>query len=110
MSNAGSFQRIPNSLQLPGPQHRAGGTAPPGLARLLTASLRAVQLSEAESGASAQQSSTSCSFRKSKIGLGGFGQRHQPMIEEIAVVLVARDRQKRRVFDAAPALYRRPGR
>jgi hypothetical protein len=46
---------------------------------------------------------------RSKIGLRRFGHRHQPLAEEIAVVFVARDRRDWCVFDAAPALYRRPG-
>src|SRR5438034_10810837 len=51
-----------------------------------------------------------CSSRKSKIGFVGLGQRYQPVVKEIAVVLVARGSRERRVFDAAPALYCHPGR
>ena len=50
-----------------------------------------------------------CSPLKSKIGLVGLGQRYQPVVKEIAVVLVARASRERRIFDAAPALYRDPG-
>src|SRR5438132_351443 len=51
-----------------------------------------------------------CSSRKSKIGFVGLGQRYQPVVKEIAVILVARGSRERRVFDAAPALYCHPGR
>src|SRR5258708_25310063 len=46
---------------------------------------------------------------KSKIGIGGFGQRHQSVVEEIAVILIAPGRRERCVFDAAPPLHGRPG-
>src|SRR5215475_9009507 len=48
-----------------------------------------------------------CSPLKSKIGPRGFGQRRQSLVEEVAIVLVALVSHDRRIFGAAPALYRR---
>ena len=45
---------------------------------------------------------------KSKIGISGFGQRHQSVVEEIAVIFIACGGRERCVFDAAPPLHRRP--